>query len=97
MISINDAMGDASGQFASARNAVSRAHSCGAVADDDLVEAPAGPPPALRARLRRIQRLCRGLDLDVFAGSIVVDLLEKIDEMERDLERLRALTQPREK
>ena len=71
--------------------------SCGAVADDDLVEAPAGPPPALRARLRRIQRLCRGLDLDVFAGSIVVDLLERIDEMERDLELLRALTQPREK
>ena len=45
--------------------------------------------PSRRAKLRRLQRLCRSLDVDVFAGEIIVDLLERLDEMGRDLERLR--------
>ena len=48
-------------------------------------------PPARRAKLRRLQRLCRSLDVDVFAGAIIVDLLERLDEMERDLEFLRGI------
>lgn len=63
---------------------------CGALAGEDLLAAPDRLPPALPARLRRIHRLCRGLDLDVFAGSIVVDLMDRMDEMEREMERLRA-------
>ena len=40
------------------------------------------------AKLRRLRRLCAGLELDVFAGSIIVDLLEQMDAMRRDLDRL---------
>ena len=45
--------------------------------------------PLESARLRRLQRLCRGLDLDVFAGAIIVDLLERLDALNRDLDRVR--------
>lgn len=48
-------------------------------ADDDA---------ARRARIRRLRRLCASLDLDVFAGSIIVDLLEEMERMRRDLDRL---------
>ena len=65
----------------------------GVVRLEDL-SSGAETPGARRARLRRLQRLCRGLDLDVFAGSIIVDLLEKMGEMERDLERLRGGLEP---
>jgi hypothetical protein len=34
------------------------------------------------ARLRRLQRLCHGLELDVFAGAIIVELLERLDELQ---------------
>jgi hypothetical protein len=46
-------------------------------------------PPARSARVRRLQRICRGLDLDVYAGSIIVELLEQLDALRRDLDRLR--------
>jgi hypothetical protein len=58
----------------------------------NLEEFPADPraaSPAQLARLRRLQRLCGGLDLDVFAGSIIVELLERLDSLRRDLELLR--------
>lgn len=42
--------------------------------------------PSRRAKLRRLQRLCRSLDVDALAGSIIVDLLERLDELERELE-----------
>jgi hypothetical protein len=61
----------------------------GVVRVEELPEDPAELPADRRARLRRLQRLCRGLDVDVFAGAIIVDLLERLDEMERDMERLR--------
>jgi len=41
-------------------------------------------------RLRRVQRISLALDLDAFAGGIIVDLLEEIERMRRDLDRLRA-------
>jgi hypothetical protein len=58
---------------------------------DELEGEPDVLPPARRAKLRRLQRLCGSLELDVFSGSIIVDLLERLDEMERDLEFLRGI------
>lgn len=41
------------------------------------------------SRVRRLKRLCDALELDVFAGSLVVELLERMEEMRRELDRLR--------
>ena len=57
---------------------------------EELLAGSAEVPPALPARLRRIRRLCGGLDLDVFAGSLIVDLIERLEAMQRELERLRS-------
>ncbi|MBG0777602.1 MAG: chaperone modulator CbpM [Desulfovibrionaceae bacterium] len=49
--------------------------------------------PADVYRLQKFRRLCRDFDLTVIGGTIVVDLLERIDCLERkirDLERLLA-------
>ncbi len=61
----------------------------GVLSAEELPEDSDALTPARRAKLRRLQRLCRGLDIDVYAGSIIVDLLERLDELERDLERFR--------
>jgi hypothetical protein len=42
---------------------------------------------AQRARLRRMERLCRALELDAFAGALVVELLEALEAARRDLDR----------
>lgn len=42
---------------------------------------------AALARLRRLRRLCASLDLDVYAGSIIVDLLERLERAQAELER----------
>ena len=60
---------------------------CGAVAWDERPEEPEVSPARL-ARLRRLQRLCLSLDIDVFAGSVIVDLLDQMDELQRELDRL---------
>jgi len=60
----------------------------GAVEWRGFPDKPPELPPSALARLRRLQRICRSLELDVFAGSIIVDLLERMEEMQRDLERL---------
>ena len=60
---------------------------CGAVAWDELPEEPEVSPARL-ARIRRLQRLCLSLDIDVFAGSVIVDLLDQMDELQRKLDRL---------
>jgi hypothetical protein len=41
--------------------------------------------PEILKRIRRLQRLCHGLEIDAFVGSIVVDLLERIEVLERNL------------
>lgn len=55
----------------------------GALRVEELSEDLRAVSPAQLARLRRLQRLCRGLDLDVFAGSIIVELLEQLDALRR--------------
>lgn len=42
-------------------------------------------------RTRRLRRLQLSLELDDFAGELILDLLDEMEEMRRDLERLRPL------
>lgn len=65
----------------------------GAVRLEELPEDRAEFTPSQLARLRRLQRICRSLDIDVFAGCIIVDLLDRMDGMEHELERLRAIAE----
>ncbi|MCX5788372.1 MAG: hypothetical protein NTX64_07715 [Elusimicrobia bacterium] len=59
---------------------------CGALSPDDLPQQRAAVPAATAARLRRLRRLCLSLDVDVYAGAIIVDLLERLDELQREME-----------
>jgi hypothetical protein len=59
----------------------------GAVREEELTQETHGA--AALARLRRLQRLCASLDLDVYAGSIIVDLLERLESAQQELERRR--------
>jgi len=52
--------------------------------------------PSQLVRLRRLERICRSLDIDVFAGCIIVDLLDRADQLESELERLSAENRARE-
>ncbi|MFA5141110.1 MAG: chaperone modulator CbpM [Elusimicrobiota bacterium] len=61
----------------------------GALSPEDLAEST----PSQLARLRRIRRICRGLEIDVFAGCIIVDLVDRMDGLQRELERLRAIAE----
>lgn len=65
----------------------------GAVRLEELPEDQTEFTPSQLARLRRLQRICRSLDIDVFAGCIIADLLGRIDGMEHELERLRAIAE----
>ena len=58
----------------------------GAVGVEELTQEPPALSAAALARLRRLERLCLGLDVDVFAGTIIVDLLDRIEEMRREIE-----------
>lgn len=42
-------------------------------------------------RNRRLRRLQLSLEVDDFAGELILDLLDEMEEMRRDLERLRPL------
>ena len=64
----------------------------GAVRLADFVEERTEFIPSQLARLRRLQRICLGMDIDVFAGCIIVDLLEHMDGLQRELEVLRVKT-----
>ncbi|MDD5303870.1 MAG: chaperone modulator CbpM [Elusimicrobia bacterium] len=66
----------------------------GAVRLEAFAEDRAEFLPAQLARLRRLQRICLGLDIDVFAGGIIVDLLDRMDGLQCDLERLSARDRP---
>jgi len=59
----------------------------GAVSEDELTAEEHAA--AARARLRRLRRLCASLDLDVYAASIIVDLLERLESAQSELERRR--------
>ena len=65
----------------------------GAVREEELTDTPAVRSAAALARLRRLERLCLSLDVDVYAGSIIVDLLERLEDGQRDLERERLGTE----
>lgn len=55
---------------------------CEAIGLDDLRQEGADLPHAHVSRLRRIQRICHDLDIDVFAGCIIVELVDRIDELQ---------------
>ncbi len=42
-------------------------------------------------RIRRLLRLCRDLDVPFGAGSIIVDLIERVERLEREIAQLRRL------
>ena len=54
----------------------------GAVREEELTDDTPAHSAAAMARLRRMERLCLSLDVDVFAGSIIVDLLERLERLE---------------
>jgi hypothetical protein len=63
-------------------------HDClehGALGPDPLPEDPHALSPAQLARLRRLQRLCASLQIDAYAGAIIVDLLEELDRVRADI------------
>lgn len=53
-----------------------------AIRMDEIRQERAELPPKQVARLRRLQRICHSLDIDVFAGGIIVDLVERIHELQ---------------
>jgi hypothetical protein len=59
---------------------------CGAIRLEDLPEGRTEVSASEQARLRRMRRICCDLEIDVYAGSIIVDLLERMDELQRELE-----------
>lgn len=59
----------------------------GALELDDISAMARATTSPGRARLLRLQRLCRGLEMEPFAASIILDLLERLDELERRHER----------
>lgn len=60
---------------------------------EELPEEQAEVAPSQVARLRRLQRICLSLEVDVFAGCVIVDLLGRIDGLQHELERLRATSE----
>ena len=66
---------------------------CGAIRLEDLSEDRAEFSSSQLARLRRLQRICRSLDIDVLAGCIIVDLLDRMDKLQGELEQLRAIAE----
>ncbi len=47
-----------------------------------------------RAKLRRVRRLCRALEIDAYSALLIVDMLERMEAMQRELDALRALHPP---
>ncbi len=42
-------------------------------------------------RIQKLQRLCRDLEISFAAGSIIVDLLDRVERLEQELAELRRL------
>lgn len=62
---------------------------CGAVQLKEIEQGRMEISPSHLAKLRRLQRICRDLEVDILAGSIIVDLVDRVNEMERELEWLK--------
>ncbi len=65
-------------------------HEClehGALGPDELPDDPLAISPAQLARLRRLERLCASLQIDAYAGSIIVDLLEELGRVRAEMGR----------
>lgn len=62
---------------------------CGALRAEELPEEGTLAPAQL-SRLRRLERLSRGLEIDVYAAAVIVDLLERVEALQAELERARA-------
>lgn len=65
------------------------------------IEASAPRPPATFRdadvyRVRKLERICGDFELPVIGGTIIVDLLERIDRLERLVRQLNALDDSRE-
>ena len=60
---------------------------CGVIRLEDIPEDRGEISACEQARLRRLRRICCGLEIDVYAGSIIVDLLGCMDELRRELDR----------
>lgn len=63
--------------------------SCGAIRASELPEEGAGLAPAQLSRLRRLERLSRGLEIDVYAAGVIVDLLDRLEALQAELDRAR--------
>jgi hypothetical protein len=59
---------------------------CGVIRLEEVPEGRAEVSASEQARLRRLRRICCGLEIDVYSGSIILDLLERMDELQRELE-----------
>lgn len=62
---------------------------CGAIRDSELPEDGTWLAPAQLSRLRRLERLSRGLEIDVYAAGVIVDLLERMEALQAELDRAR--------
>jgi len=58
----------------------------GAIRLEDVPEGRTEVSASEQARLRRLRRICCDLEIDVYAGSIIVDLLERMEELQREME-----------
>ena len=62
---------------------------CGAIRDSELPEDGTWLAPAQLSRLRRRERLSRGREIDVSAAGVIVDLLERMEALQAELDRAR--------
>ncbi|HVA67042.1 MAG TPA: hypothetical protein VNK24_08990 [Elusimicrobiota bacterium] len=51
-------------------------------------------PSAAATRMRSLQRICRALDIDEFSASLILELRERLEIMERELDFLRTYRHP---
>jgi chaperone modulatory protein CbpM len=42
-------------------------------------------------RVRKLERICSGLRIESLAGTVIVDLLHRVEELEREVEAMRRL------
>lgn len=62
---------------------------CGAIQASELPEGDTWLAPAQLSRLRRLERLSRGLEIDIYAAGVIVGLLERMEILQAELDRAR--------